>query len=122
MNYGEYGNEVLAPLAYGGDYAAKAELELRGNEVDKEKKVLRKRFRGDQIYPAGRFKAEDTVVVENGRVVGTVEEIDRLGYLVAQAASLAVEAGLAEAAVKLEEEEREALRVEQVLMAGEVST
>lgn len=102
MDYSGWGNETLAPLAYGGDGEARLELERRGNEVDSERKVLRKKFLGSQIYPAGRFNAGDTVIVENGKVVGTEEEIDRLGWLMAQAANLAVETAAAEAAVRLE--------------------
>lgn len=121
MKYENWGNEKLAQLAYGGDALAVEELEHRGNEVDVERKVLRKRFAGDKILPVGRFKAEDTVIVENGSVVGTVEEIDRLGWLVAQAATKAVEAAMAEAALKLELEARGEVDLRESTAAPETS-
>lgn len=76
VDYSGFGNEVLAPLAYGGDQDATDELERRGNQVVASRKVLKKTVTGATLIGGGftmwndnRIKPGDVCLIENGKVV-----------------------------------------------------
>lgn len=73
--YSGFGNEVLAPLAYGGDAGAVEELELRGNTVITERRVLQKTVDGGTLYGNKGTRTGDVVVIENGRIV-KINDVD----------------------------------------------